>query len=384
MESSVAALETIVEAPAPAAEPLVPDREGRHHRRTTDLHAADIEGTRGASDEAQRRDAVFRRLLAAADVLSATAALTFIGLAMAPELLAPWTLVALPLIVLTAKTMGLYDRDELVLHKTTLNDAPGLFQLTAVLTLFLTVSQGALHDSPQAPQRMLVLWGLLFAGTLTSRSVARRVARAVTPKERCVLVGDVAHAARVRRMLSAHDELGAELVATIPFERVTARGEDSEAFGEYLARSNFHRVIVTHTAAEEDLADTIRIFKSSGIKVSVLPSLFDALGSAVEFEHLSGATLLGVRRYGLTRSSQALKRAMDVTVACLGLLALAPVLAIVAAAIVLDSKGPVFFRQTRVGRRGETFRIVKFRTMFRDADERKADLLALNETQGVL
>ena len=69
------------------------------------------------------------------------------------------------------------------------------------------------------------------------------------------------------------------------------------------------------------MIDTIRIFKSRGIKVSVLPSLFDVLGSAVEFDDLGGATLLGVRRYGLTRSSQLMKRGLDIVVASLALIA---------------------------------------------------------------
>ena len=74
-------------------------------------------------------------------------------------------------------------------------------------------------------------------------------------------------------------------------------------------------MIVTHTDdGAGDMIDTIRIFKSRGIKVSVLPSLFDVLGSAVEFDDLGGATLLGVRRYGLTRSSQLMKRGLDIVV----------------------------------------------------------------------
>ena len=88
------------------------------------------------------------------------------------------------------------------------------------------------------------------------------------------------------------DAAGAELVASIPFRRVTARGEDAEQFGAYLARSDFHRVIVTHADADAgDMLETIRVFKSRGIKVSVLPTLFDVVGSAVEFDDLAGVTL---------------------------------------------------------------------------------------------
>src|SRR5688500_13522606 len=108
------------------------------------------------------------------------------------------------------------------------------------------------------------------------------------------------------------------------------------------------------------MIDTIRIFKSRGIKVSVLPTLFDVLGSAVEFDDLGGATLLGVRRYGLTRSSQLMKRSLDIVVSAGFLIALAPLFATIALLIKRTSSGSVFFRQTRVGKGDTRFRIVKF------------------------
>ena len=114
-------------------------------------------------------------------------------------------------------------------------------------------------------------------------------------------------------MLASHPTLGAELVAAIPFDRVTARGEDADEFGEYLRRSDFHRVIVTHTDKDNgaNMIDTIRIFKSRGIKVSVLPSLFDVLGSAVEFDDLGRSDPAGrpaVRAHALVGADEARPR----------------------------------------------------------------------------
>jgi exopolysaccharide biosynthesis polyprenyl glycosylphosphotransferase len=306
------------------------------------------------------------------------------ALLVAPDYLTPVSVLGLPLVVLAAKTVGLYDRDELVIHKTTLNDAPHLFYLTAVLTVVFASLQSAAGGPPAGAGTLLVLWGLLLSGMIGARWTARRVGRATTPKERCVLVGDITHAARVRRLLETHPSLSAELVASIPFRRVTARGEDAEQFSEYLSGSEFHRVIVTHSDVNAaDMVETIRVFKSRGIKVSVLPTLFDVVGSAVEFDDLAGVTLLGLRRYGLSRSSQLLKRSMDVLVAAIALVALAPVFAIAGLAIRLGSDGPVFFRQTRVGRRGRDFQIVKFRTMVDDAEQARLALEDRNETNGL-
>jgi lipopolysaccharide/colanic/teichoic acid biosynthesis glycosyltransferase len=106
--------------------------------------------------------------------------------------------------------------------------------------------------------------------------------------------------------------------------------------------------------------------------------MFEVVGSSVEFDDIDGVTVLGVRRVGLGRSAERVKRAMDLVGAGLGLIVLAPLFALVAVAIKLDSRGPVFYRQWRVGRDGRPFRMVKFRSMVQDADALKAQLAELN------
>jgi lipopolysaccharide/colanic/teichoic acid biosynthesis glycosyltransferase len=89
--------------------------------------------------------------------------------------------------------------------------------------------------------------------------------------------------------------------------------------------------------------------------------------------------ILGARPFRLERSAQLLKRAFDLVVSACLLLFLMPLLAGVAIAIKLDSRGPVFFRQVRMGAGGRAFRIWKFRTMATDADRRKSDIEHLNQ-----
>jgi lipopolysaccharide/colanic/teichoic acid biosynthesis glycosyltransferase len=92
-------------------------------------------------------------------------------------------------------------------------------------------------------------------------------------------------------------------------------------------------------------------------------------------------TIMGVRRFELTRSSAAVKRTFDLVGASLGLLAIAPVWLAIVIAIKLDSRGPVFFRQKRVGRHGKHFEVFKFRTMVPDAEALKDSLRGRNEAQ---
>jgi lipopolysaccharide/colanic/teichoic acid biosynthesis glycosyltransferase len=105
------------------------------------------------------------------------------------------------------------------------------------------------------------------------------------------------------------------------------------------------------------------------------------VGSSVVFDDLHGVTLMGVRRFDLKRSSALLKRAFDLLGASLGLLTVSPLMAAIAIAIQLDSKGPVLFKQLRVGRDGRRFGLLKFRTMVPNAEELKHTLTDLNEAQ---
>jgi exopolysaccharide biosynthesis polyprenyl glycosylphosphotransferase len=151
-----------------------------------------------------------------------------------------------------------------------------------------------------------------------------------------------------------------------------------------LARHQIERVVIAPTTADsEQILGAIRLVKSLGVKVSVLPRLFEVVGSSVKFDDVEGLMLLGVPRFGLTKSSRIVKRGLDLAGAGAGLLVLWPLFALIALAIKLTSPGPVFFRQSRIGRDGEEFQMLKFRTMFEGADERKSDLMGLNEAEGL-
>src|SRR5256714_11807813 len=103
----------------------------------------------------------------------------------------------------------------------------------------------------------------------------------------------------------------------------------------------------------------------------------------MEFDDIDGITMLGLRRYGLTKTSWHVKRTFDLVVATTCLLLLAPLLAAIALAVRLSSPGPILFRQPRVGRRGERFHMFKFRTMYDGADEDKPNLSDRNQARGL-
>jgi lipopolysaccharide/colanic/teichoic acid biosynthesis glycosyltransferase len=121
-----------------------------------------------------------------------------------------------------------------------------------------------------------------------------------------------------------------------------------------------------------------RTLNGAGVHVDVVPHLFEILDPQVRIHAAEGLTLMALPPARWPRSSLLLKRALDLSFAAVGLVLLAPLFAVVAATIKLDSRGPVFFRQVRIGAGGRPFRMLKFRTMVADADARKQEFAHLN------
>jgi exopolysaccharide biosynthesis polyprenyl glycosylphosphotransferase len=291
-------------------------------------------------------------------------------------------LLAMPVVVLVAKICGLYERDELVLKKTTLDEAPALLQIAGLFALLVFLGQNWFVHAAMTPTLVAELWLATFATLFLGRVGARLAAARIAEVERCLVVGDPDAIRTVRGKLDG-SKVKAQVVADVRLDPLVPR-IDADRFRQIVSDNDVHRVIIAPVSANSrDTLDLVRVAKQAGIRVSLLPRVFEVVGSSVEFDHLDGLTMLGVRRFGLTRSSHLLKRAFDLVGSTAMLITVAPVMAAFAVAIRLDSKGPVLFRQTRVGRDGERFEILKFRTMIADAEQLKGNLVHLNETQGL-
>jgi exopolysaccharide biosynthesis polyprenyl glycosylphosphotransferase len=119
--------------------------------------------------------------------------------------------------------------------------------------------------------------------------------------------------------------------------------------------------------------------EGTDIDLVVAPGLIEVAGPRLHIRPVSGLPLVHVEEPEFTGGRRIVKTAVDRTVAALLLLLMAPVLLSIAAAIRLTSRGPAFFRQTRTGKDGREFTMIKFRTMVIDAEERRAELVQLNE-----
>jgi exopolysaccharide biosynthesis polyprenyl glycosylphosphotransferase len=122
--------------------------------------------------------------------------------------------------------------------------------------------------------------------------------------------------------------------------------------------------------------------EKSGTDLCVSPALLDVAGPRTTIRPTAGLTLLHVDHPQLSGFRLVLKGLFDRCAAAAALVMFAPVMAVLAAAIWLHDRGPVLFTQIRVGKDGHSFRMYKFRTMVVDAEKRRAELLASNDSEG--
>jgi exopolysaccharide biosynthesis polyprenyl glycosylphosphotransferase len=341
-------------------------------------------------------DSALRRLLAVGDTLAVILALSIAFLV--PGLPGSghrilWGLVAVPLTMVLFKLYGLYDRDVKRISYSTVDDLPRLFHAAVIGGLILWVYA---RYSPMGRLNFaeILLFGinLIVLVTLT-RFAMRSIAGRVIGVENALLVGTGEMGRTLVGKLAAHPEYRLNVIGALSpngppsahhSRHVPALGT-LEELEQVADQYDVTRVVFSARDIEEsDLERMLRDCRGLALKVSVLPRLADVLGPAVEIDDVEGVTVLGVNPPWLPRSSRAIKRGMDLLIAAPLLIFLAPLLGLLAVAIKLDSHGPVFFAQERVGRGGRHFRLFKLRTMVADAEQRRAELLAASTDPGWL
>ncbi len=341
------------------------------------------------SDERQpvaskRRERRYRRMLALGDVLAGLLALVLAG-PLVGDSLQPIAFLTPLMVVVAVKVVGLYDQDELRLKKSTLDEVPSLFNVALLTAFCFWLVHPTLVNAPVGRDQVVALWLALFGTLVLMRLTSRWVARQLTTPERCLVVGARASCRAVAQKIESSPSISAECVASLKIEDIVdVPGRVSDALAAVAEHHRAERVVIAAREVDQDgVLDVVRAAKLHGLRVTLLPRMVEAVGSSIVFDNVDGTLMLGVRRFGLTRSSRFLKRAFDVFGSGVGLLLLGPLTAFIALAIKLDTRGGVLFKQSRIGRHGETFRMHKFRTMVSNADELKAALAEHNEGVGL-
>jgi exopolysaccharide biosynthesis polyprenyl glycosylphosphotransferase len=342
-------------------------------RELAEVQPAQRRGFSIARREGPWRDALLRRMLALADLLAGIAASSSVAVATRGRLDAIlWAGVLAPTWVVVAKLLGLYDRDQRSLRHLTVDELPSLFTWaltsTAAVALLLAVTPAGGLNAGEA-----LRVGIVGAGaSLVLRWVARAVWRRLTPPESAVLIGNPAARNALRRKLELFPDIHLSIASTRAELTMDDLADPLAAFG------NVDRIVLASPPLDEELiAELVAFCRRRQMKLTVIPSMRGFFGTGVELRHVADLPVLEYNTWDVSRSTQLLKRLIDVVVASVALVALSPLLGLIALGVLIETGRPVLFVQVRAGQGARPFKMLKFRTMVRGAQTMLEELLPL-------
>jgi exopolysaccharide biosynthesis polyprenyl glycosylphosphotransferase len=248
-------------------------------------------------------------------------------------------------------------------------------------------------------QELSRLWVGVAAASITvalvaERTIARRIFRSLRAQRRIrrpiVIVGTDAHAISLMNRYRRRPELGYEVVGFVGSDPLAARSDvpflgSIDEIDQAVDTSGAVGVVISlHSVSADEANALTRHLTDARCHVALSSSLCDIDISRLRPQDLDGYTLIYVEQVIRGGWRARTKRVFDVMLASTILTVTAPVLAVSALAIRMTSPGPVLFRQTRVGKDGVPFEILKLRTMTVDAELRRAELDGMNEADGPL
>ncbi len=368
--------------------PPHPDQESDHGRGQTAPKAQSLATAATSSRRRHDRDRTVRHALLVADMTALVSAfavlqVVFPAQAVNDRLGSTSEIVlfaaSLPLWVVLARTMGLYNRDAERPEHTTVDDFVGIVALVTTIVWLSFVA--AYVTGAAAPNfgKWVVFWALAIVLIAAARAAARAVvARRGNLVQRALIVGTDPSAQIVARKLIQHPEYRISPVGFVHGSPALLREEVSgvpvvgaaNQLPSLVEQMAIDRVLFGFSGAtERQMLRLVRHLQGVGVQVDVIPRLFEALGPSANITSIEAMQLVSLPPGRMSRDALLVKRMLDIVASAALLVLTAPLFAAIAAWIRLDSPGPVLFRQTRLGLHQQPFTALKFRTMCEDTPD---------------
>ncbi|HEY1854949.1 MAG TPA: sugar transferase [Solirubrobacterales bacterium] len=345
-----------------------------------------------ASPRARRRGIVLGQRLwvadSAAGFLAGLIASLIIESHQSLATIAGFSLCVAALWTFAAFSLGLYRGEQLASWASALNEMPAYF---VALVLLSWPVLGVAWLFPFSHPALLTLISVtLITGldVLARTTVRARIHRVQDLRQRTLVLGSGVVAGQLVKKLRNNDQYGLVPVGIVDDELHDVGTTELPWLGrfdqltEILETENVDRVIIAFSrAGHVELLEAIRTCRDAGVAIDVVPRLFEFLDGARSLDKVGGLPLISMGPAHLTRTATVAKRILDFAGSAVALLVFSPMLIAIAIAIKLESKGPVFFRQERAGRDKTAFKLLKFRSMYVGADQRKDELEAENEAE---
>ncbi len=207
-----------------------------------------------------------------------------------------------------------------------------------------------------------------------------------------IIVGTGAEAHALRHHLQSIRQLGYNFKGFVHVPGVDAQlaGTTGDVLGpldtlfDYARKHFVDEIFFTSPCERGVIKGVLDQARANGIDLRVVPDMYDGLAWNSTIEYIGQFPTIPLHRGHVPEVGLILKRLLDITLAAIALTVLSPVLLAIAIAVKLDSPGPIFYSSERIGKKARVFRCLKFRTMVRDADRRRAEIMHMNERQGIL
>ena len=261
-----------------------------------------------------------------------------------------------------------------------------LFKATfvGIFILFFLIYLDDFIHGVESSSRILIFiyWLLLFtfvsSGRLFVRSLQRNLLIRGIGRKCSIIVGFNPKAHEVHDQILEHPALGLDVEAYVAvnpenvgkvYKNVRARGSIDELVDVVYKTRSEEVIIALEKEDHELLVDIISKLENKGIGLKIAPDLYEILSGQARTSQLYGIPLIDIMPELMPEWEKKLKRILDVLISFFILLVTLPLNVLVAILIKVDSKGPVFFKQQRSGMNNKTFKIIKFRSMYEDAEE---------------
>lgn len=224
----------------------------------------------------------------------------------------------------------------------------------------------------------LIFFVIVGSGRILIRSIQRSLLIKGFGRRNAIIIGYNSKAQEIFDMIENHRGLGLDVVG---FVSVMNQNVDKDYKGrkvldtaenleKVIDNYNVKNVIISVERHHEDLIlELISKCDGKNVEIKIVPDLYDIISGQVKTSQIYGIPLIDIMPELMPEWEKKLKRLMDIVLSLIMLIVTSPVTILAAIAIKLESEGPVFYKQERMGMNGKIFKIIKFRTMIKDAEK---------------
>jgi len=195
--------------------------------------------------------------------------------------------------------------------------------------------------------------------------------------KRVVIVGTSSVASKIFQSLTTHRSLGYEALGYCSVQNNTKNKMEHIPYlgsiasvPELIKNKNIDVILIAFDETEHSLLrDLVNDCQGLNVEMMMVPDILELMTSQVQIKHIEGIPFLGIKSPSLSTWNIIVKRTFDLLFASFILFLASPIFLLIALLIKLDSKGPIFYLQERVGLDGEVFKVIKFRSMHTDAEQ---------------